>query len=47
MQTSVEGVTEKLAVTEIGEKIRKTGIAVIGDAPWALTFVSFMRTKKI
>ena len=44
MQTSVESVTEKLTATEIEEKIRKTGIAVIGDVPWGTHFCQFYET---
>jgi len=46
MQTSVESVTEKLTATEIEEKIRKTGIDVIGDAPWGTHFCQFYETKE-
>ncbi|KPJ66896.1 MAG: hypothetical protein AMJ45_03530, partial [Syntrophobacter sp. DG_60] len=33
-------------VSKMGEKIRKTGIDIIGDAPWGTHFCLFYQTKK-
>ncbi|MFQ6073622.1 MAG: PAS domain S-box protein [Candidatus Bathyarchaeia archaeon] len=46
-QISVEDVgKEKLEVTDLGKELRKTGIDVIGDAPWGTHFCQFYQTKE-
>jgi len=45
VQNSVESAYAE-AITETEEEVRKTGIDVIGDAPWGTHFCQFYETKK-